>query len=173
VKLRHGYRGRESKITGRSAARSEVKRKKEAKRIYAKRGRRSEVVGKRSSVYSVGVLAITRMNGVEAKLTKAARIATDEFDFVDCGRKLANAVGLKHADENHSAIGEHMPEGDVFACEIVPGEIGFLDEEDLGLIPARDFDAIAVRSEESFRDKHGHLREKVSRFQARESGGRH
>jgi hypothetical protein len=151
----------------------EQKSEKGDVRSDAKKDHGTEVVGKRSSIYGVGFLVVPGMHGIETKLPETARIAADEFDLIDRGRKLADAVRLKHPDEDHCAIGEHVPEGDVFAGEIVPGEIGFFDEEDLGLIPARNFDAIAIGTEERFRSKHGRLREMVSRFQARESRGRY
>jgi hypothetical protein len=136
--------------------------------IHAITGPCAEVGGKRSSIHRVGLIAVPRKDGIETKFAKALRIASDEFDLIHLRRKLAVAVRLEGANEDQSAVVKHVAQGCMLAGEIVPGQIGSFHEKDFGFIPARNFDTAGIRAHESFPNKHDRLRERVSRFQARE-----
>ena len=96
------------------------------------------------------IVAVPGMDGVETELMVTFRIAANEFDGVNDGRGLMNALGQEGANENHGGIGEHALKGNVLAGEIVPGKVGLLDEEGLVFVPAGDFDAAALGRRQSF-----------------------
>ncbi len=138
--------------------------RREAVGIDSKTGHCPEVEGKDSLIYGAGFAAIKRVNGVEAELVMAFRIAADEFDPISNGGRLAETVGLEPTDEDHGTVREHVLKGNMFAGEIIPGKIGFFDEEDFVFVPARDLDAKTIGAEKNFRSRHGHLYKKESRF---------
>jgi hypothetical protein len=101
-------------------------------------------------VHRMRIVAVPGTHGVETELMVTFRIAANEFDGVNDRRGLMNALGQEGANENHGAIGEHALKGNVLAGEIVPGEVGLLDEEGLVFVPAGDFDAAALGWRQSF-----------------------
>jgi|SRR5271165_1988691 len=123
----------------------------------SKMGFGSEVEGNGSLIRAVGFVTVPRMKKIQTILMLAFQIAADIFDLICDGRRRMESRGLQHSEKDKGAVKQPAVQGNVFAYEIVTGEVSSLDEEILAFIPARDFNAISIGPEESFRSEHGHL----------------
>jgi len=98
---------------------------------------------------------------------RAVNVAADELRFIGDGKGTLCRSRLEGAYENESALGDHVLQGDVFAGEVVPGELGLLDEEDFILVPAGDFNATSTGNRKRFGEHQSSSRKGKSSFSAR------
>lgn len=115
-------------------------------------GHCSETEGNRRLIYGERTVAVARLHSIQAKFVRAVNGAADELRFVGDGKRTLKRSRLQRANENEGALGEHVFQGDVFAGEVVPGELGLFDEEDFILVPAGDFNAASADNRKRFRE---------------------
>jgi hypothetical protein len=129
------------------------------------------VGGKNFLVYCV-VAIVPGSHGIQAKLVQAFDVTTDEYCFIGDWGGALHGGGLQAADENDSAIGEHMLQGDMFGGKIVAAELGFLHEEKFMFIAARDFDGVTFSKWNCHQGNHNSLPGWKSSLSARKTPGK-
>jgi hypothetical protein len=107
--------------------------------------------GNKKLIYGEAIAAVARLHGIQVKFVRTVNVAADELRFISDGEGTLKRSRLERANENKGALGEHVLQGDVFAGEVVPGELGLFDEEDFILVPAGDFNAATAGNGKRFR----------------------
>jgi hypothetical protein len=107
--------------------------------------------GNKKLIYGEAIAAVARLHGIQVKFVRTVNVAADELRFISDGEGTLKRSRLERANENKGALGEHVLQGDVFAGEVVPGELGLFDEEDFILVPAGDFNAATAGNRKRFR----------------------
>jgi len=110
---------------------------------------------------------VARLDGIQAKFVGTVNVTADELRFIGDGKGTLKRRRLEHAYENEGALGEHVTQADMFASEVVPGELGLFDKEYLILVPTGDFHATGAFNRKRFSEHRSSSRRRKSSFSAR------